>query len=33
MSINQSLEKIYKNNPSITSVLNLVSQKVKIKNK
>ena len=33
MSINQSLEKIYKNNPSITYVLNLVSQKVKIKNK
>lgn len=33
MSINESLEKLYKNNPSITSVLNFVSQKVKAKNK
>lgn len=33
MSINQSLKEIYKNNPSITSVLNFVSQKVKAKNK
>ena len=29
----ESLEKLYKNNPSITSVLNFVSQKVKAKNK
>jgi hypothetical protein len=33
MSINESLEKLYNNNPSITSVLNLVVQKVKTKNK
>jgi hypothetical protein len=33
MSINESLEKLYNNNPSITSVLNLVAQKVKTKNK
>ena len=32
MSINESLEKLYNNNPSIISVLNLVAQKVKTKN-
>lgn len=32
MSINESLEKLYNNHPSITSILNLVAQKVKTKN-
>ena len=32
MSINESLEKLYNNHPSIISILNLVAQKVKTKN-